>query len=351
MNSATLLLARRLGRLLAAAALTLGLPAAMAIPTFSTYYVFGDSLSDTGNTQAVLGTNPIIANTAGYGANGRFSNGPVWHETLATSLGLAPATRSRTAGGKNYSHGGARVDNATGASEGVLTQYNDYMTLLAGGTADPNALFAVWAGGNNARDLVGNASPQASVASAIDALGGVLTGLINAGATTFLVPNLPDLGRIPENRGTANQASASFVSGLWNSSLLDMLSGLAGTSGVSIYYLDVFSIFNGVLDNPAAYGFANTTGQCRSLGPLNLTEISCANPDTWVFWDAIHPTRAAHAVLGSAAYNLLAFGSPLVAVPEAATWLQVTLGLPALVLWLRRRRAARSGFRAGATTA
>jgi phospholipase/lecithinase/hemolysin len=158
----------------------------------------------------------------------------------------------------------------------------------------------VWGGGNDTRDLVGNASPQAGVQTALSSLNGVLTGLLDAGARTLLVPSLPDLGRIPENRNTVNAASASFVSGLWNDGLFSVLSGLAGQyASASIYYLDVFGIFNSVLDNPSSFGFTNTTGQCRSVTNFGFTETSCANPDTWVFWDAIHPTRAAHAVVGA----------------------------------------------------
>ncbi len=332
--------ASRLRALLAGVALSaLGLSAAQAVPTFSTLYVLGDSLSDTGNTQSVLGTNAFIANLAGYGANGRFSNGPVWHESMSISLGLPTAVRSRS-GGNNYAYGGARLDNATGQSTGVLNQYNSYITGPGAGGANPTALYAVWAGGNDMRDLVGNASPLAGVQTAINSLSGVLTGLLNAGATTLLVPNLPDLGRIPENRGTANAASASFVSGLWNTSVYSMLSGLAGQYTASIYFLDVFSIFNSVLDSPATYGFANTTGQCRSVTNFGLTETSCANPDTWVFWDGIHPTRAAHAVLGAAAFGLLANGAPL-PVPEAATLLQMACGLLLMGALIRHRRRQR----------
>ncbi len=195
----------------------------------------------------------------------------------------------------------------------------------------------MWGGGNDTRDLVGNASPQAGVQTALSSLNGVLTGLLDAGARTLLVPSLPDLGRIPENRNTVNAASASFVSGLWNDGLFSVLSGLAGQyASASIYYLDVFGIFNSVLDNPSSFGFTNTTGQCRSVTNFGFTKTSCANPDTWVFWDAIHPTRAAHAVVGAEAFNLLSTGSPL-PVPEASRILQMALGLALLAAFAARR--------------
>src|SRR5436309_9998384 len=64
-------------------------------PPIDHIVVLGDSLSDTGNA-------------------GRFSNGPVWVEYLARSLGLA-LTPSQ-AGGFNFAIGGARLDALSGPS-------------------------------------------------------------------------------------------------------------------------------------------------------------------------------------------------------------------------------------------
>ena len=327
---------------LAVASLVCAAAVAQATPTFSRLVVFGDSLSDTGNTRnslGALGTVAIVANQAGYGSNGRFSNGILWHETMATQIGLPVATASRVAGANNwnYAYGGARVDNDTGPSTGVLRQYADYQTRVGTTGADPNALFVLWAGGNDARDLVGNASPLTGVGNSIAGLQGMIAGLIGQGATSFLVPNLPDLGKIPENRNTARQASATNVSMLWNDALLDMLMGFADQA--DIYFVDVFSIFNDVIDQPAQYGFTNTTGQCRSLQFGGLVESSCTNPSRWVFWDAIHPTTAAHAVIGRAAAELLREGITLQKVPEPSVLLLALAGLLAMRRITRRRDA------------
>src|SRR5438045_2065282 len=53
---------------------------------FNNLVVFGDSLSDVGNIAQAL-----FINTPGpYYWNGRFSNGPVYAESLATGLGFTP---------------------------------------------------------------------------------------------------------------------------------------------------------------------------------------------------------------------------------------------------------------------
>jgi phospholipase/lecithinase/hemolysin len=92
---------------------------ASAVPAraeiFTELVVFGDSLSDTGNA-------------------GRFSNGPVWVEHLAKSLGL-PLRPSR-AGGTNHAVGGAR---AVGGPNELRAQVRGYLAER-GGRADPRAV-------------------------------------------------------------------------------------------------------------------------------------------------------------------------------------------------------------------
>ena len=71
-------------------------------------YVFGDSLSDTGNVflAAGAGAPPVYF-------NGRFSNGPVWHEYLTgDTLALSPFLTGiigDASNGINFAHGGART--------------------------------------------------------------------------------------------------------------------------------------------------------------------------------------------------------------------------------------------------
>ncbi|MCB2001815.1 MAG: hypothetical protein KDH91_16275, partial [Rhodoferax sp.] len=116
-------------KVLLAAGVLAGAGLLQAAPVFDRMVLFGDSLSDTGNTRNVVGAGSgLVANLAGYGSNSRFSNGPLWHETLAPLIGVPVNTASRSSGANNYNYayGGARVDNATGASAGVLTQYADY---------------------------------------------------------------------------------------------------------------------------------------------------------------------------------------------------------------------------------
>lgn len=334
MNALNFRTARNLlaGLFLCAAALS------HAAPTFSRMVVMGDSLSDTGNIRNVLGSSALISVPAGYGANGRFSNGILWHEYLAPQIGVPVATASRVAGANNtnFAYGGARIDGAGTPQAGMLTQYSQYNARFTSG-ADANALYVLWGGGNDMRDLVGNASPLTAIATSLNNLEFMLDGLIGSGATSFMVPNLPDLGKIPENRGSSREASASAVSRLWNAALYDMVLSKAGLA--SFYFLDVFDIFTDLLDHPVDYGFTNTTGTCRIV-TFVIFESACAAAATTVFWDGIHPTTAAHRVLGNAAAALLRDGSPLAVVSTPGSLALVALALAAAGVVTRRRLAA-----------
>src|SRR5215467_5024867 len=81
---------------------------------YSQLIVFGDSLSDIGNiAQATFGTTP-----GPYYWSNRFSNGPVYVESLDTGLGLPPITRS-TSGGNDFAYGGAQT-SGTGGLNGIF---------------------------------------------------------------------------------------------------------------------------------------------------------------------------------------------------------------------------------------
>jgi phospholipase/lecithinase/hemolysin len=308
----------------------LALPASASL--FSNIYIFGDSLSDTGNTAQATGN--LLGGPVGYGNNRRFSNGILWHEYLSNELELP--TTSSAFGGNNYAFGGAQINNTGGFSAGVLTQYDQYLGQLGANPFDADALYIAWAGGNDMRGLVRMANPLTAIANVISVFQGVLSDMIYRGATTLLVPNLPNLGAIPEFRTTINASNAVFVSVAWNQLLEQMLVDLARQTRADIYMLDVFGVFTDILTDPQSEGFTNTTGQCRSL-LFGIIERSCAQPGQFVFWDNIHPTTAAHAVLGREAALLLQSGQTVYQqVPEPAT---LALFLLASLWFVRRRRA------------
>ena len=88
---------------------------------------------------------------------------------------------------------------------------------------------------------------------------------------------------------------------------------------LKIRLFDTYTLFNNVLNNPASYGVTNTTTSCLNINTdssLNYAETqtpraTCTNPDTFVFWDTLHPTTHTHKVLAAAVTSFIQanFGS------------------------------------------
>ena len=80
-------------------------------------------------------------------------------------------------------------------------------------------------------------------------------------------------------------------------------------------YFDTFAFLNGIEADPAAYGITNLTTPC-----FNGTTV-CADPSQYLFWDDVHPTTSADALLAAQfdaavttpeppRFSCLALGSP-----------------------------------------
>lgn len=257
---------------------------------FSDIYVFGDSLSDTG--QLFQESQAQIPSSSLY-FEGRFSNGPVWVEYLAEQLNMPfnPDT--------NFAYGGAttgEMNRNETYSRGLLDQVNRFQQTQD--SADPNALYIVWAGPN---DYLGNqeSNPNQPVSNVSEAI----ATLAAMGAQNFLVPNLPDLGNLPGTRNSQSSVQLNELIRLHNQGLAESLQQLSSRLGsdVEIIPLNVNEIYNRVLDNPADFGFINVTEPCVNQQRGRV----CQNPNEYLFWDDIHPTTIAHEQLGAYAFQLL----------------------------------------------
>jgi phospholipase/lecithinase/hemolysin len=260
---------------------------------YSSLVIFGDSLSDVGNvSNQTFG----IAPGSNY-YQGRYSNGPLWVEQLALDQGLPAPVRSRNSNGLGMDWAYAGTKTGSGTTTFVFfgfpnlgTQINMY---LNGRTPSPDQLFVVWGGGNDFIDGQTNPSiPVNNITSHV-------TALANAGAKNFLVPNLPLLGRVPRFNNTSDKTVMDTRSGQFNTQLATALTNLEASLNINIFQLDVAGFFNEALSNPAKYGFTNVTD------PALVGSTVVPNPDQYVFYDDIHPTRVAHRLLGSVASDLL----------------------------------------------
>lgn len=327
-------------RLLARVAAGLGLCAALsasAAGPYSSLVVFGDSLSDSGNNAALIGgalggvPQPPIAGDGDYrrfpSLAGTYSNGQVWTQYMAQSLGLPLAPS--VLGGSNFAFGGAQtgIDGneplAPGFPFSMRTQLNWYLGATSN-VADPNALYVVAGGGNNIRAaleaIAGGADPvstgQAMVAGYAFDMAGMVADLKLAGAQHVLVLNTPNFGLTPLAGAMGVRDDATALSWAMNEALSD---ALAGSGAVTF---DMFSFMTQAVAAGPASGFSNWTNACGAA-------VNACDVDTALFWDGIHPTTLAHQQLAAAVLAT--------AVPEPATVLLFAAGLTVVALGRRRR--------------
>jgi phospholipase/lecithinase/hemolysin len=165
---------------------------------FDRIVVFGTSLSDPGNGH-------LVAEWPYAAGGGRFSNGPTWVEQLARPMGLSASAKAaydpRNRGASNFALGGA---TARGTGERTLSDQLERFFTAAPRTSG-DTLFVIEIGGNDVRDALAAQSPGGVQAAVQNILAPALTSVAetifvlwrDAGATNFLVWNVPNLGRAP----------------------------------------------------------------------------------------------------------------------------------------------------------
>lgn len=334
------------GRLLTATvilAAALASAPALAGP-FSSMFVFGDSLSDTGNLK-ILSPADYPPPSSGPYYDGRFSDGPVWVETLAADLGLASAASPYFAGtgGTNFAIAGART-GSTGSPPGVLAQIAG-IWLPAFGAADPDALYVVVGGGNDMRDARNAfqtrsrsdaAGREAAAEAAMNDLISSIGFLAAHGAKHVLVSNLPDLGETPEARLIGLRFASSDVSRRFDALMPELLAAGAGF-GLDMSFLDMAGLQDLVIADATTHGGATygiTSVRTPCAGFLYSTGHACSSS---LFSDALHPSAAAHRLIGAAAFAAVSRMPVTVPVPEPETYALLAAGLVVVALQARRR--------------
>jgi outer membrane lipase/esterase len=280
-------------------------PLSAAFAGYSDLFVFGDSLSDSGNNAAVLQQVtpvPIPGNSFipifPY-ASGHYTNDQVWAQILASSLGLS-ATASLL-GGTDYAFGGAPIGPLNTVPPSVEAQTALFLSQH-GPMIPRTALYVVEGGGQNARDALGaigstcgvnpvciGAIIQSTVAGFVADIQTIDTELEVAGAKNIVVWNVPNIGDAP-----AVLAAGPLASMLGTTIASDMNQALLGAIGSDpdIKLFDDFGLLNDVIADPGAFGLSNVTDACAQF-------VTC-DPSKFLFWDGIHPTSATEAIISNA---------------------------------------------------
>jgi phospholipase/lecithinase/hemolysin len=264
---------------------------------FSRIFVFGDSLSDTGNLFRLSGGYP----PAPY-FEGRFSNGPLWVGRLADALGI------EIAAGDNYAVGGATTghfnsnDGVNGQDyPGLLDEIGTFTATRSVAEAQ-GALFVVWAGANDFFvALVTGEDAQVLIGDGVGNTVQAIQQLWEAGARHILVANLPDLGLTPYALGMQVGDPVTQLSAAYNQALNSALDSLVA-AGIPTIRVDAFATLRTMVTQPQEFGFTNVTDPLIGAG---------VTTPGYLFWDSVHPTTAGHAVFAEAAADsLISYFSP-----------------------------------------
>jgi outer membrane lipase/esterase len=303
-------------------AVVLATPSAVAGEmTFKSIVVFGDSLSDPGNDFALINTQNTppydgldevtIIPHAPYAKGGHhYSNGATWVEQFARQRRLAqyvtPAWQSAGTKAANYAVGGgrAREDNI---NVNLPDQVNKFLADV-GYPAPADALYVIEFGGNDLRDaLVVAASggdPIPVIGGALQSIGYHIGYLYANGARKFLVWNAPDLSLTPAIIALGYQVPVFQLVEYYNAGLDAYLAALSGMPGmdIEIKRFDAAAAVRALVLNHEAYGLDVVNAACVTP---KVPPFDCKEPDEYLFWDGIHPTKTAHGILAEEVAALL----------------------------------------------
>ncbi|CAI1074094.1 Lipase 1 precursor [Serratia proteamaculans] len=329
-------------------------------------YVFGDSLSDTGN-------------------NGRFTYDSNKHllydEVLAQRIGAALVASDN--GGDNYAAGGGVAVPALNPADNTQDQVQSYLNRV-NGRADGEGLYIHWIGGNDLAAAALNPTNAPGVAyNSAAAAAAQVHSLLNAGAGTVIVPTVPNIGSTPQLmeliiqqaltpvQNAAVQAAYATLNSLATPdndqrtqaihqaltaaaaqgsaipqvqqaiaaqliAAFDNLSAQAGQltdfynqsedrllaqgSG-NIVRVDVNKLFSEAIANPVQFGFTNTAGMACPPG-VSSAVCSSATPgfdssQSYLFADHFHPSPQAHQLIADYIQAVLDGPAQVVALNQA----------------------------------
>ncbi|GMH19438.1 hypothetical protein Nepgr_021279 [Nepenthes gracilis] len=306
------------------------------IPQVKCFFIFGDSLSDSGNNNGLQTL--ARANFLPYGIDfpggptGRFTNGRTIVDLIGDHLGLgnyippfANATGREILNGVNYASGSAGILPATGqlAGGGISFEVqlqNHQLTIssisrLLGGEAPgylSECLYSVYIGSNDymlnyfspGSSATRNYSPKQFTNDLIDQISQRLKNLYELGARRVVVFGLAPMGCLPLFQVTGscdnniNNAIEDF-----NYKLKDLVDKFNKEyPDAQFIFVDTFSITS---PNLSSLGLPVLNLPCCGVGNIYCLPMSsaCQNRNGYAYWDDAHPTEAANRVVANRAYK------------------------------------------------
>ena len=261
---------------------------------FTSFYVFGDSVSSTTNGPG---------DEFYYNNNGqRWSNGRVWVEVLAQRQGL------NCEPSKNWSYYNHNSSNLL-----------PHVLSFPSPTNASSALVVVWVNNADFVNYMGTIYPSLNTTTWSNAIQSsltnhsqIITNLYAKGIRTLVMPNAVDISKIPqfvfnstENKAFIRQRVIEFNEGL-NHIVTNLTTSL---TGLKIIIPDIFMLLDDVVIYPTNYGLTNALYLSQSVSAVEdpfLSDKSLNGPGAnYNFWDFQAPTAKFHMHMADKAQQLL----------------------------------------------
>ena len=298
--------------------------------------VFGDSLSDVGNAYALSG-GTIPPSPPYYMGQFTGPDGPVWAGIVSNAF------EEQGKPAHNYAVGGAETLGSAPAD--LAGQFARFATDVALDSVDlgEEPLAALWFGGNDVISAVlgGKSAEEATetAESAADAVALAAASLSPLGVDDFLFFTLGDFSLVPALLGNA---VADVASAAFDQRLRDNVANLRSL-GFDARIVDTGGLLAAVRADPGAFGFTRLFAPCVITDPKDRSEVlqDCtgqgADASSYLWFDPVHPSSRAHAIIANAVLEEVA-PIPLPAtVPFAVTGFGLLLAAARRKALTRRR--------------
>lgn len=291
----------------------------METKKFSQIIVFGDGLNDMGRWGKL--TNYQYPPAAHGFLESRWTNGKVWVEYFADSLGLPLSLEN------NFAMGGAttglynineplkaalHLDEKT-PLWGMLAQVQTYLATKT--NIDDKTLFVLWAGGHDIGNYLEYGQPDLTQYPPAANYKQAIELLVKAGAKNIFVGTMPDIGYSSGYFGTDKQAKASELCQNLNKGL-DEIEKTYQNTDVRFYKFDGAKVFTKIGMNPSEYGIKYTDAYLpmdiiNFMKPLEKTNVIVPNkekglnPDEFMNWWAVSASAKVHRILAEEAVKFI----------------------------------------------
>jgi len=317
------ILKRMMIALLALLPLATGMAADHTDHGYSRLFIFGASFIDSGNRYADTGviTYPPFLDPLGpvaYDVGGhRATNGRTWVEVMANEMGLTkwgkPAYRH--AGFGNYAYDHAHVRDVEppfikwGPSVGEQIDRWAVTDGYCGSAPMNDTLFVLDSGAADLLDILlapDDATQQLIIFELLGAIRSHIETLHRCGARNFLIADLLPLGIAPGVALVGDPESANLAAENFNAALQGVIFGIVNDSefpGLNISTTGFFGFGETLVTFSEELGFTHVMEPCITY--FVIEGAYCDKPKEYLFWDLVHPSKAAHALMGRHALKQL----------------------------------------------